>query len=345
MYMRAKGGAFPGKAELRPELWRIVAAGDAVSGKVEMPARVCRSLHVEGTEDRGLAQVAGAQRSLVHLTQLRDLGIGRGSYRRRLAAGSLHRVLPSVLSVVHPLIEPWAPETAALLYAGENAVLSHESAAALWGLTATPSFVVITMIGRKVQAQPQLRQHRVAALDIRDLRHHLGFPVTSPARTLIDCAGTDLPLDRLLNEARALKLVKESDIYAAMGRCPQRKGVAALRRLLEIEKETGYTRSKAERRLKAIVKAAGIEWPVFNIPLEGIHPDAYWPRLKVVVEVDGYGAHGHWAAFQRDRARDNRLVAAGYVVLRFTWHQLTREPVRVVAEIVRTLVRRELEAA
>jgi very-short-patch-repair endonuclease len=247
--------------------------------------------------------------------------------------------------VVHPLIEPWAPETAALLYAGENAVLSHESAAALWGLTATPSFVVITMIGRKVQAQPQLRQHRVAALDIRDLRHHLGFPVTSPARTLIDCAATDLPLDRLLNEARALKLVKDSDIYAAMGRCPQRKGVAALRRLLEIEKETGYTRSKAERRLKAIVKAAGIEWPVFNIPLEGIHPDAYWPRLKVVVEVDGYGAHGHWAAFQRDRARDNRLVAAGYVVLRFTWHQLTREPVRVVAEIVRTLVRRELEAA
>jgi very-short-patch-repair endonuclease len=63
-----------------------------------------------------------------------------------------------------------------------------------------------------------------------------------------------------------------------------------------------------------------------------------------VIEVDGYGAHGHWAAFQRDRARDNKLVAAGFVVLRFTWHQLTQRPMQVVAEVVRTLARLEAQA-
>jgi very-short-patch-repair endonuclease len=65
----------------------------------------------------------------------------------------------------------------------------------------------------------------------------------------------------------------------------------------------------------------------------------------VVVEVDGYQAHGHWAAFQRDRARDRRLTAAGFTVLRFTWHQLTEKPLQVVAEIAATLARRDAEAA
>jgi hypothetical protein len=102
--------------------------------------------------------------------------------------------------------------------------LSHDSAAALWGLTAPPCFVVITMIGRKVQAQPGLRQHRVSAVDIRDVSTHHGFPVTAPARTLIDGAATSLPLDRLLNQARALALVTDAEIHAAMDRCPGRKG-------------------------------------------------------------------------------------------------------------------------
>ena len=128
-----------------------------------------------------MAQVAAAQRGLVHRSQLRALGISRGSYEHRVEVGSLHRVLPSVLSVVDPVLEPWAAETAGLLYAGENAVLSHESAAAVWGLAATPSFVAITLIGRKVGSQEGLRQHRVTAVDVRDVRIHQGLPVTAPA--------------------------------------------------------------------------------------------------------------------------------------------------------------------
>jgi very-short-patch-repair endonuclease len=256
----------------------------------------------------------------------------------------LHRVLPSVLAVVDPLIEAWAAETAALLYAGDNAVISHDSAAALWGLASSPSFVAITMIGRKVDSQSQLQQHRVTALDIRDVSLRYGLPVTSPARTLIDCA-IKPNIDHLLNEARVLKLVTDAAIDAAIGRCPRRKGTGAIRALLEVERDSGFTQSEAERRLKRIIGASGLERPIFNTYIEGVRADAYWPRLKVVVEVDGYQAHGHWAAFQRDRARDRRLTAAGFTVLRFTWHQLTEKPLQVVAEIAATLARRDAEAA
>ena len=64
-----------------------------------------------------------------------------------------------------------------------------------------------------------------------------------------------------------------------------------------------------------------------------------------MIEVDGYQTHGHYQAFQRDRAKANRLVSAGFVVLRFTWHQLTQRPMQVVAEIARTLARLDARAA
>jgi very-short-patch-repair endonuclease len=284
-----------------------------------------------------VAEVAGAQRGLVRVAQLRALGIGRSAMRHRIAKGSLHVILPSVLAVGTPTLQLLAAETAALLYAGDDAVISHESAGALWGLTSSPSFVALTVIGRNVTRQPGVRVHRVTELDIRDVRIRHGFPVTSPARTLIDCAAGGLALDRLLNEARVLKLVKDAEIHAAMERCPGRKGTRPLRALLEAEQDSGFTRSKAERILKGIVKDSGIERPIFNTYVEGVEVDAYWPRWRVVIEVDGYQTHGHYQAFQRDRAKANQLVATGFVVLRFTWHQLTQRPMQVVAEIVRTL--------
>ena len=309
-----------------------------------MPARVFHALQVDGTGERGLAQIAGVQRGVVHRRQLEELGIARGSYNHRLAAGSLYRVLPSVVSVVHPLREPLAAETAALLYAGDNVVLSHESAAALWGLTAHPSFVALTVIDRHVRIRSQLVIHHAKTLDIRDISLRHGLPVTSPARTLIDCAGRS-DMDQLLNEARAQNLVTDTAIHQAIDRCPGRKGTGPMRRLLEAEQAPGYTRSEAERRLKRIIEDANIETPIFNQPLLGYKPDALWRRQKVIVEVDGYRFHGHRQAFERDRARDAHFVAAGYVVVRFTWRQLTQRPFEVAATIARTLARREAEMA
>ena len=65
-----------------------------------------------------------------------------------------------------------------------------------------------------------------------------------------------------------------------------------------------------------------------------------WPRQRVVVEVDGYAAHGHRVAFERDRERDQTLVGAGYLVMRITWRQLVHEPVAVAVAIARALALR-----
>jgi hypothetical protein len=239
IYMGVEEPAFCARPGLRPQVWRATHVRDALCATVEMPARVFHVLQVEGSGERGLAEIAAAQRALVCRRQLSELGITRGSFNHRIAAGSLHHVLPSVLSVVSPLIEPWAAETAALLYAGDDAVISHDSAAALWGLAAHPSFVAITMIGRHVRNRPGLHVHQVNGLDIRDVRLHLGFPVTSVARTLIDCAAGSLPLDRLLNEARALKQVTDAEIESAMGRCPAARAAKRSERCWRLRRTRG----------------------------------------------------------------------------------------------------------
>jgi very-short-patch-repair endonuclease len=300
-----------------------------------MPATVCRVLP-PGV--RGLAGVAGAQRGLVTRSQLVELGFSPKAIEHRVKVGALHRAHRGVFAVASPVLQPLGAETAALLYAGDDAVLSHETAAAVWGLTAYPSFVVITMAGRHARGQAGLRIHEVISLDLRDVTIHAGLPVTSPARTLIDCAARQ-GIDDLLNEARVPRLVTNDALEAAMARCPGRGGTARLRALLAHEQGPGFDRSRAERILRRIVEQGGLPWPRFNTHVLGFEADAYWPEHGVIVEVDGYDAHGHWAAFQRDRRRDQTLTSAGYTVLRVTWHQLIEETLWVAVRIAQVLAR------
>lgn len=79
--------------------------------------------------------------------------------------------------------------------------------------------------------------------------------------------------------------------------------------------------------------------PHFNAHLDGAERDAVWLDHRLVVEVDGFAAHGSRDAFERDRRRDQQLVAAGYRTLRVTWRQLTGEPEAVVARLAAALAR------
>jgi very-short-patch-repair endonuclease len=297
-------------------------------------------LQVEGQGDRGLALVAAAQRGLARRPQLVEVGIGRGSIAHRVSAGSLHRVLPSVFAVGHPALEPWAFATAALLYCGDDCVLSHGTAAALWGIVPhAPPDVSVTMVRRHVRQPPGLRIHRVSDLDARDVRFSEGLPVTAPARTLIDFAGTASggALEVALNEVRVLRLVTDEQLEQAMDRCPLRKGVGPLRALLAGEQGPALTRSEAERRLRRMVERGQLPWPQFNVWLYGHLVDALWPAPKLVVEVDGYGVHGHRHAFESDRRRDQQLAAEGFVVVRMTLRQLRDQEMAVLASLSQAL--------
>lgn len=305
-----------------------------------MPARVWNILHVRGTGDRGVAQLAGAQRGVAHRDQLAAVRIGRGAVAHRLSRGRLHRILPAVFALGNPVLEPLAAETAALLHAGDGSFLSHRTAAALWKIAPNPAGPIeVTTVIRKVRELPGLRLHRVHAIDLRDLRLHRGLPVSAPARTLIDLAAhsTADELHRALNEARVTNLVTDDELHRAIGRCPHRAGTAALRKLLAAERGPAITRSELERRFKRLVSAGQLPQPIYNARLLDYTVDVLWPVERLVVEVDGYRFHGGRARFETDRRRDQRLAAAGYTVIRVTDRQLTGEPMAVAVRLAQAL--------
>jgi very-short-patch-repair endonuclease len=108
---------------------------------------------------------------------------------------------------------------------------------------------------------------------------------------------------------------------------------------------TEPTRNEIERRLARLIRRAGLPRPRFNALLCGYEVDALWEAERLVVETDGWDAHGHRAAFERDRARDADLTARGYAVLRFTWRQIVDRPDLVAARIAAALARRPRQPA
>jgi very-short-patch-repair endonuclease len=89
--------------------------------------------------------------------------------------------------------------------------------------------------------------------------------------------------------------------------------------------------------LRRLIREAELPVPAFNVEVKNFLVDAHWPAHKLVLEVDGRRFHGHAAAFENDRRRDQILVAGGYRVIRVTWRQLTREPMQVAVRLAQAL--------
>jgi len=297
-------------------------------------------MQVRGRGDPEIARVAAAQKGLVVREQLLAAGLARGSIAHRLAERRLHSVHPGVYLVGHEHPSPLARELAAVLYLRGHGLLSHRSAAVVWGLAdAEQDPITLTIVARDVRSGRGLRIFRVAQLDHRDVRVCAGLPLTSPARTLLDFAGQASPfeLEQAVAEARVQGLAGAVDLRAAIERAPRRRGVAALARLLAREAEPALTRSEAERRLLELIRDAQLPAPEVNARICGLQVDLLWRGQRLVVEIDGHRFHGHRGAFEHDRKRDQMLVAAGYRVIRVTWRQLVDEPLAVGVRIGRAL--------
>ncbi|MGI8427959.1 MAG: DUF559 domain-containing protein [Solirubrobacteraceae bacterium] len=229
---------------------------------------------------------------------------------------------------------------AAVLACGPGATLSHRSAAALWGLLSTSSGNSdVTVVARNPGHPAGIRVHRVAQMDAQELRAIRGIRVTSPARTICDVAAVEpsREVEAAITQARIRKLVRDRDLLAVIGRAPTRKGSGLVQRLLSDELEAGFTRSEAERMLRGLITAARLPAPETNTSICGYEVDVLWRGERLVIEVDGHAFHSHRIAFERDRMRDQVLVAAGYRVIRVTWRQLIDEPLAVIARIAQAL--------
>lgn len=286
--------------------------------------------------DHVIARLAAERNGLVTRALLLAEGVTTSAIEHRLNVGRLRPVHRGVYTTTHGELSETQVFLAAVLAAGPGAVLSHGSAAALWRILTTPAGPPeVLRAGPNREGPRGVRLRMTAALPPTDTTTHRGVPVTTLARTLLDLAatGTAARLELALDEARARRLVAPHEIAALAA--SSRRGSAVLRALLATG--PGFTRSEAERRLRALVRRARLPPPRTNVRVHGHEVDAFWPEQRLVFEVDGYAAHATRTAFERDRRRDQELTASGIRVARVSWLQLTREPEAVVARLAAAL--------
>jgi very-short-patch-repair endonuclease len=214
-------------------------------------------------------------------------------------------------------------------------VLSHRSAGALWGVRPWNGRIEITVPRTKTKRQGLLLHRAVLAPD--EITTHDGIPVTTPARTLTDLADVVAPsaLRRALDEAEYHRL------SGTPRPIPGRRGATRLGRALARHAADNPTRSALEAAFLDLLDRHGLPRPKVNAHLRTdlrlVEVDFLWPAERGVAQTDGHAGHSTRAAVERDRRTDAALHRAGFVTLRFTHHQVTREP-RRTAQTVRALV-------
>jgi len=286
--------------------------------------------------DETIAHLAARQKELVTGRALLDAGLTRAAVEHRVETGRLRIRHRGVYTTAHAPLSFEQRALAAVLACSGRRALGDGWAAALWRmLSEPPDPPEVRRQGEHRTGPAGVRLRRCAELD---LTVHRGVPVTTPALTLLHVAASGPPgrLELALNEALVLKLVTRRQLEAVAA--PGRRGSRALRPLLD--DAPGDTRREAERLLKQLIRRAQLPRPVFNAWIEGHEVDVAWPQHRLIVEVDGFAAHGTARAFERDRRLDQQRAAAGYRTVRVTWRQLTQEPEAVVARLAGALAQR-----
>ena len=177
-----------------------------------------------------------AQHGVVARRQLLELGFSPKAIKHRIATGRLRPVWRGVYAVGRPQLTRYGHWMAAVLACGAEAVLSHRSAAALWGfLQATRGPVDVSVPARLAPRYPGIRVHRRAGLRPSEVTRLHGIPVTTPACTLIDIAiGLGAKrLEAAVNEADKLDLIDPDRLRTALDGREGQHGVGPLRALLD----------------------------------------------------------------------------------------------------------------
>ena len=281
------------------------------------------------------------QHGVVARMQLIDLGLTGRAIEHRLETGRIEAVHRSVYAWSRTLLSFEGRCMAAVLAVGPDAVVSHQSAAALWGIRPGRGDPIHVTAPRKIKRREGIATH-TAPLAPDERCENRGIPLTSPARTIFDMAAIlkPQPLGRAIREADFLRLSGGPSLAVLSERYPGRAGAPAIRATLD-RGPGPPTRNELEEMFLALIEDEGLPRPEVNavIELANSHPepDFVWRAERLVVELDGYQSHGTRHAFEDDRERDRLLQAAGWRVVRITWRQL-RDARAAVARDLRRLL-------
>jgi very-short-patch-repair endonuclease/predicted transcriptional regulator of viral defense system len=291
-----------------------------------------------------LVQLASKQFGVVSARDFAECDVSDKWLRRRIDTGEWIRLQRGVyrLGAQKPTLDE--QEMAALLAAGNGAVLSHESAARRLGLDVQPckSVQITIPASRDIPKLSGVRVWHSRDLIERDTIKRGPFRLTHLARTMLDLASVlddtwlRAALDSVLRQRKS-NLAWISQLLERRGN--GRRGATRLRALVAEYQHDGEVpdsvlESLAIELARATLHEPRLHFNVLDGPLLIAEVDLAWPEVQLCVELDGWARHGTRAAFAEDRARDRGLQRLGWMVLRYTWQDVAGDRDSVIEELV-----------
>lgn len=283
------------------------------------------------TRGKAAWRLAGEQHGMVARRQLLALGFGKRSIEHRITQRRLHPVARGIYAVGWPQLTRDRRWMAAVLACGPDAVLSHRSAATLWGIVGDGGADIDVSVRRRCALRrPGLRVRSRPSLREADITTRNWIPVTTPVQTMVDLATQLGPLDleRAINDADKRDVIHVGTLRAVLDGYGGIPGVQPLRVLID-RLTFRLSDSDLEIFFRPIAVAAGLPQPLSKQFVNRFEVDFYWPDLGLIVETDGPRFHRTPSAQTRDARRDRAHVLAGMTPLRFTHYEIRYEPPRV----------------
>ena len=292
------------------------------------------------------------QHSVLTWNQLLEAGATPAWVKQQVQCGQLIRLAPRTYRFNGAPRDWKMRASAALLSARAPALISHRSAAWLYGIDEhMPGIIDVTVPRhRRPRARPGVQFHESRLFDVAAETSAIrdGLAVTGVARTILDsCAVVRSLPERLdlLDEARRLKLVDWDELWECLvvhtGR--GRPGLKRYRDVLITRDGTAPAGTKFARRVGLLLESAGLQAPLYEHPvehLEGMYflDLAYLQPRRLAVECVGKTGHDFERAFETDPVRRNRLQLLGWIVIEVTWRRFVNDPDSVIAEVRQALL-------
>ncbi len=285
--------------------------------------------------------MAAAVHGVIEGKSLRAVGLTKSDIAYRVRTGRVYRRYPDVFAVGRPDLPLFGEFLAAVLACGPRAVLSHRSAARLWGIGNGGTYRIDVTAPRSVRPKRGIRLHRPLSLGALDTTTLEGIPVTSVAQTLLDLAAPAYRMNvgRLLHEATVQQVLDMRAVWAVLARSPRAPGAPRLDRAAR--EEQPFSRSGLEIASWAVFREFGVPLPRGNRWVwDGeklVEVDFVWFGERVIVEVDGGRYHSTRWRRRQDAAKTTALRAQGWSVLRFADVEVAGAPAQMAATILTSL--------
>lgn len=287
-----------------------------------------------------MAALAATQKGLVARRQLIRLGLSPATIDEWVATGQLNVVYPGVYLVGHPVMPNGGRELAAVLASGPGAVLSHRSAAEVWKLIEPRRGLALqtTSPDRRIEGPKGIYVHGSVVLAEDEIDARDGIPVTSAARTVFDLASQAATWEvaKAYEEGLIQNYFSRDRMIVLAMRHKGRRGIRKVRALIDRDAPPSVTIEEAHRRLLELIRSSDLPHPRTELKIDGRPADIVWEEAKLVVEMDGGAFHNQPSRIERDKLRDSKLAALGYVVVRVTWNELTQRPAALISRISQT---------